>query len=338
MYPTVGDLIALSKAVGKNGISIMPEIAISTNAGGWYHSNFNVDCGEFLCEQGRRIPTDVNNPDFIPMVFTMIQELLEFTNGPFIHLGSDERETNLPCFVEASRKGHKPRFEDFEETLGRLLEFAGVTNDRVVRWQNHEKLHYVGRIGAITQYNAKDSDQIRDGDMSAIIQPWFGTIDVRRGGPWQVYLSTRKLAEKSPLALVAEIGSMGEYEFERDTIEHRLLAFSMGTLDKPSMTRSQFMEEYAQVCLSYFDAKPKDSSEPHNSSRSKALCKALAGMSNDAPSIKEYDEELHWQKVANSTCKERTQSWQKIVFKDNGGIPTAVSLNGGLVQHTVDVV
>jgi hypothetical protein len=61
-------------------------------------------------------------------------------------------------------------------------------------------------------------------------------------------------------------------------------------------------------------------------------------MSNDAPSIKEYDEELHWQKVANSTCKERTQSWQKIVFKDNGGIPTAVSLNGGLVQHTVDVV
>ena len=43
----------------------MPEIAISTNAGGWFHSNFNVDCSEYLCEHGRHVPTDVNNPDCV---------------------------------------------------------------------------------------------------------------------------------------------------------------------------------------------------------------------------------------------------------------------------------
>ena len=309
----------------------MPEIAISTNAGGWFHSNFNVDCSEYLCEHGRHVPTDVNNPDFVPIVFTMIRELLQFTSSPFIHLGHDERETNLPCFAEGGIKGRQPRFVEYEESLGKLLQFIGVTDDRVVRWQNEEEVHHSGRIGSITQYSSQDTNQILgNGDASKSTQPWIGTVNVRVGGPWKVYSSTRKLAEKTPRALVAEVGAMGEEDFERDTIEHRLVAFSMGTLDKPAMSKSEFMQEFTKVCTTYFETKPKSLDESQSTNRSQALCHALAMMSEDAPSLANFDDQAHWKERADAVCKERTQPSKKITFKEDGSIPTALSLSAGI--------
>lgn len=214
-------------------------------------------------------------------------------------------------------------FDDFEQSLGRLLEFIGVTSDRVVRWKNHEKIHYPGRIGDITQYRAGASlEDITSNDRN---HPWIGTVDIRKGGPWQVYSATRhNMASKSPVAVMAQIGEMGIFEMERDATEHRLVAFRMGTLNKPAMTHSEFLQEYPMICSSYFEYQ-YSGSDHQKLSRSQALCKAFGASSNDVPSLAVYNEELFWKGIANSTCRQRTHPFPKILFKDAKDIPTAVS-------------
>ncbi len=326
-YPTTYSLNVLSRTAGKYGISIMPEVAISTNAGGWFHSNFNVECGEFLCEHGRYIPQDVNNPKYIPLVYSLIRELLEFTSSPYIHLGHDERERSLPCFYEAGIR-RKPKFDEFEESLGRLLEFVGVTSARVVRWQNEENIHYPGRIGHITQIHANSDVDALAANNSSLIEKnqWFGTVDIRQGGPWQIYAKTRAMAAKAPIGIMAQIGDMSSFEMERNMIEHRLVAFSMGTMDKPTMSSFEFLEAYPKVCQSYFDFQSREGlSNKTKLSKSQALCKVFAADPHDAPSVLEDDDK--WRSVVNSTCLQRTQKVTRIVFKNATSIPTALSMN-----------
>ncbi|KAG7366005.1 beta-N-acetylhexosaminidase [Nitzschia inconspicua] len=321
-YPSTAALNYVSKTAGAHGIAIMPEIAISTNAGGWYQSNFNVKCGEFLCEYGRYIPQDVNNPEYLPTIFGMIRELLQFTSTPFIHLGHDDREKSMPCFHEVDVNRRRPKFDEFEESLGRLLDFIGVTNDRVVRWENNEKVLYPSRIGHITQYPA---DAFMEENATREGQLWIGTVDVRRGGPWQVYSTTRRMAAKSPLAVIAQIGEMGEYEIGRDNIEHRLIAFRMGLSDKPIMSQSEFLQEYPNICSDYFEFQ-STSMEEDMISRFQALCKAFAANVNDAPSLSEYNEAEFWKNSANKMCEERTRQSFKLLFKNETDIPTAISM------------
>lgn len=322
-YPSTADLNAMSKTAGKFGVGIMPEISISTNAGGWFHSNYNVECGEFLCQHGRYIPQDIHNPDYLPTIFGMIRELLQFTSSPFIHLGYDEREKSSACFHEARGTRQAPKFDEFETSLGNLLEFIGVTNDRVVRWQNHERVQYPSRIGHITQFPAGSSIEER------IIKeenPWVGTIDVRKGGLWQVYSTTRAMAAKSPAAIIAQIGDMGGYEMERDATEHRLIAFRMGLRNKGKMTESHFLREYPNICSSYFEFQSSVTNKKNTLSRNQALCKAFTASSNDAPSLSEYNEQEFWNQTATYFCEERTRPSMKMVFKDKKNIPTAVSI------------
>jgi hypothetical protein len=322
-YPSTSDLKTLSSMAGQKGIALMPEISISTNAGGWYQSSFNVECAEYLCENGQYIPQDIGNQDYIPVAFNLIREIQKFTSSPYIHLGFDEREKSLPCFVEARKK--LPDFNQFEETLGRLLSFLGVTSDRVIRWENSEKVHYSGRLGNITQCTADEicHASLDTHDEGQPKNPWFGTVNIRRGGPWQIYSTTRELASKSPVGIMAQLGGMMPFDFQHDLIDHRMIAFSMGTLDKPKIqSKSDFIEEYKRICQSYFVGRRSHNATKFESDR----CQSFAVSTDDAPSLSNEVIEVQWKQLINGTCADRTQPSMKLVFRDQSSIATAVSM------------
>jgi hypothetical protein len=118
-------------------------------------------------------------------------------------------------------------------------------------------------------------------------------------------------------------------EFKKNSIDHRLLAFSMGTLDLPKMNRSDFVEKYHNICSTFLDfvsPAANNTSSEYSRVLSAAVCRAFAVNTKDAPSLWDTSEEEQWKEITHSVCTHRTQSVQKRFFR-NESINTAVSLN-----------
>merc|ERR1712238_544291 len=173
--------------------------------------------------------------------------------------GYDERAMNTPCFLEASMNKESPNFDLFDSKLKKMLEFAGVTSDRGVRWEN------------------KDIKSL----------PWFATVDVRRGGVWQVYSTTYDLASRSPIGLMAEVGGLMRDDFNANFLDYRLLAFSIGTLELPKMDRDSFEKAFVEICSTL--ASGVGGEDLISSNLTKA-CKFFANSNADAPSLVEINE------------------------------------------------
>jgi len=328
-YPSMNDLIKFRGVAAKYNVAIMPEVSISTNAGGAYKSAFNVECSNFLCEHGRYIPQDINDASYVPVAYSIVQELLKLSSSQYLHLGYDEREMSTPCFLEASLNKEWPAFDLFESKLKKMLEFAGVTSDRVVRWENKEKIHYPGRFGEITQCGAGESCEstASSSDNNITSLPWFATVDVRRGGVWQVYSTTYDLASRSPIGLMAEVGGLGRDDFDTNFLDYRLLAFSIGTLELPKMKRDSFEKAFVEIC----SALASGEGDFISSNLTKA-CKFFANRNEDAPSLVKINEEQKLKNFAQTICKERTMKIAFPAMRNASNIPTVDSM-----QHDVGI-
>eukprot|EP00536_Pseudo-nitzschia_multiseries_P000234 jgi/Psemu1/178023/e_gw1.3.6.1 len=311
--PTMTRLVNIRNNAAKSGVSIMPEIAISTNAGGWYRSSFRVECPNTLCQHGEHIPQNVSSEGYPPVVYSVVEELLSVTSSRYIHLGHDDREANTPCFLEASNNAAAPEYDRFETTIRDLLRFAGVTSDRVVRWENREQTRYPGRFGDVTQCQAGEDCRLATAKAS---EPWFGTVDVRKGGAFDIYSSTRALAALGPIGIMAEIGPMSENIFQLNQIDYRLLAFSIGTLDLPVMTKDDFESMFTRTCGRLDLA----GGEKDNGA---ASCKEFA--TADPSDAKGGDQD--WKDLIPGICKDRTLKVQVHKMREAESIATAISMS-----------
>ena len=223
----------------------MPEISISTNAGGWHRSGLTARCPVTLCDQGTDIPLDINDPLLLPVTVAAIRDLLDIFSSDFIHLGTDERQKSLPCFKEA---WIRPDFDSFERKLTTLLQMEGISTDRIIRWENKEQTHYPGRVGAITQCRP-GSSECPHNQTTTTPKPWFATVSLVEGGPWKIYETTRELALLKPIGIVANIPNLDKDYFAAHNIPQRLLAFAMGIAsDLPNMDRPTFEKRYVDIC------------------------------------------------------------------------------------------
>lgn len=333
-YPSMKDLMVFRGYAATLGVAIMPEVSISTNAGGLYRSAFNVECANFLCEHGRYIPQDIGNANYVPVAYSIVQELLKLSSSKYLHLGYDEREMSTPCFLEASIT---PDFDQFEAKLQQLLKLAGVKSDRVVRWENKEKVHYPGRLGDITQCSAGESCEsiaISKGSNSEDVtsSPWFGTVDILRGGPWKIYETTYDLASRSPIGLMAEVGGLRRDNFSENFLSYRLLAFNIGTLDLPKMDRDKFEKAFVDTCSAL--ASKEDFDNDGKMAATLILkCKGFASTNDDALSIVQINEDKKLQDFAQAICKERTMRTVFRGMKNASSIPTAISMHAGIVDR-----
>lgn len=222
----------------------MPEIALSTNAGGLYHTSFNVPCPSYTCRRGQGVQ-DITHPRYAAVAYNLIREVEEIATSGMIHLGSDERASAKECFVEALGN-EEPDFSSFEKKLSYLLEFDGtIRSNRIIRWSNEEGIDYFGHLGNVTQCREGDCRTESTGD-------WIATVDIQKEGPYGIYNSARELALRRPSAIVAEVGKIDLASFDIYHIPKRMLAFAMGISDMKEWSRGMFEETFTDLCDAMF--------------------------------------------------------------------------------------
>ena len=261
------------------GIELIPEISITTQATGWYHAGFLVNCPNTLCSSsisstitsddtigGGEIANDVNRGSLLPVVLNMIRKLREiFHSGSFLHLGSDERKSSQACWIESGRVRN---YDAFERKLSYLSETRNWYNaSSILRWENREGVVYPERTGNITHYqydyNPNPQQQqehfgaLADGEDSSnddsAASFGFGSLSITpEKDPWSIYQETRKWVGRRPWGLLAKI-SLKDFvnNSEHHSVDQNyinkmgLLAFALGLSSQaPIMEDAAALNEY----------------------------------------------------------------------------------------------
>jgi len=242
LYTLTSDLGKLVRTAASVGVSVMPEISVSTDAGGWVKDGMLANCPEHYCT-GKGVPHDINNPMVMPVIYSVVGELRRLFTSKFFHLGTDERLSSMTCFDEAKAK---PLFDVFEHKLEILMALADLSPDDIIRTENEEGVHYPDRTGRVTQYRAGVFDGIRRDEQ------FFLTIDLFDGDGYAIFKQAKKAASLQPLGVLAELRKLTSNKFNEWKIPHRLLAFAMGISELGSKSKindsSSFEKTFTELC------------------------------------------------------------------------------------------
>jgi hypothetical protein len=249
-----------------HGIQVMPEVAISTNVGGWFNGGLLLDCPTVLCESngaggssGRQphhfgMTHNVTNGSLLPLLVAVIRQLqgIFSSSSGYIHLGADERGQAFPCVRESGLTWNQTEsdamFDDFERRLSLLLELQKIYNpSRILRWNNAEQIRYPTRTGRITHYRSTDPPPPLTVQKENRKKPekdeetFFATVNLldpdNKGetgggadGAWAIYQKTITWVRHKPQGLVAEIRAFGSPEvWNKFEYSQRLVAFALAT-------------------------------------------------------------------------------------------------------------
>jgi hypothetical protein len=234
----------VQEAMKHYDIQVIPEIALSSHAGGWLNSGFAAACPNSICEGSSGIVNDVRNPTLLPVVYTVLRELRQvFSTSPYIHLGHDNREDE-GCFNEAGLTAED--FSSFEEKLAMLLEMLGISQNHVLRWSNEEGRQHSDSTGYITHHRAgsKRPKDAPKGD-------FFLTVDLLDGSPYSIYKQTLALMSRQrPKGILGEIRDIGEAAWAKKNVGLRLVAFAMALQRNPdkALEKGSFGKAVIQAC------------------------------------------------------------------------------------------
>ena len=132
--------------------------------------------------------------------------------------------------------------------------------------------------------------------------PWFGTVNLREGGPWKIYQTTRQLALLQPEALVADFGRISDDYFQQHHIPMRLLAFTLGTTNTTEIrNRTVFEQEYTLLCKALFSG-----------SNESEFCSWFASIDTGIDEVPFYTT----QDYIHRNCEARTHNTTKYFFRE----------------------
>ena len=241
------------------GMEVMPEISISTNAAGWYKGGFLLDCPKVLCKKGRHVVHDIGDHSVLPVLAGVIRDLRRIFGSQYLHLGSDERNASQECIVESGMRIFN--FDRFERKIAHILSVMGVPLNRVLRWENQEKVHYRSRAGNVTHYTARNPT-VKPG------QDFFTTVQLLGKSPWMIFQDSRHLASIAPTGILAEVPCLNSTAWVETGMANGLLAFAMGISESTNrMDQISFHEKYFDLCRS-LDLSKCESYVPNNNTLS----------------------------------------------------------------------
>jgi len=246
LYDLNGDLLKLVKSAKDIGIDMMPEISISTNAGGWINSRLLADCPNFFCS-GKGTPLNINDRTVFPSLFMIISKLRMVFSSRYFHLGTDDRDASKPCFAEARES---PDFSMFERKIEALLTLADIASNEIIRTENTERVRYTDRAGNITQYPSGtwEADLIANRQDHS----FFLTVDIFKGDAYSIFESAKKAVGLKPLGIMAEIRKLNDSKWKAWKIPERLLAFAMGVSEVANFwsiyDAATFATYFTQIC------------------------------------------------------------------------------------------
>ena len=277
-------------------IELIPEISITTQATGWYHAGFLVDCPSTLCDSGE-IANDINRGSLLPVVLNTIRKIRDIFSSSFIHLGSDERNSSKACWKES---GKEPNYNLFEERL------TGLLNERkwydpstsILRWENREGIIYPERTGGITHYQYSTPNNNSTRSNIKIDDPFFVSLSISpEKEPWTIYQETRRSVGASPRGILAKI-SLKDFENHKKG----LIAFALGlSLDVPIMEDPTALDAYIADIIcdddgSYLCSVPlkyEVGRSKHTTPRGLLLCKAMTSLTSHSV-MRSYSQSLDY--------------------------------------------
>lgn len=256
LLPNASDVLQLVNLASRLDIQTFPEISVSTNAGGWAFSGYLVECPETYCKEDSlgEMAVNITEEELLPVMYGTIRELYgifstETNTMPYLHLGSDERESNRHCFRESGLKVDPP-YASFERDLTVIVQdMIGIPTQKVLRWENSERVRYEDRTGQITHYPSTDPFVVPN---TRTDEPFFVTIDIlKQASLFDVFKNTKALMLLKPLAVFAELRRFDEEAWDKLQIELRLTAFNMGTqFDEHKIDdKSTFHQTLSSECL-----------------------------------------------------------------------------------------
>jgi len=267
LYSLKPELEKLVDSAKQVGVDMMPEVSVSTDAGGWYRSGLLANCPDFYCT-GKGTPNDINKENLMPVLYSVIGELRQIFTSRFFHLGTDERQASMGCFEEAKIK---PDFEKFERKLQIIMAMADLPPKDILRAENKESVHYPSRTGAITQYSTGQLEGIRNEDEGSL---FFLTVDIFDGDGYDIFENAKKAVALKPLGIMAELRKLNDSKWKSWSVPKRLLAFAMGVSEIGSSwsiyNAESFASHFVTVCqaLQLQDADTGDCSPPDRFSES----------------------------------------------------------------------
>ena len=244
------DLVGVAKT--EWGMEVIPELSLTTNAGGWINGGFLVHCPKHYCNDGTGVPNDIREPQFLALVYAVLRELQEiFGSASFFHLGSDERVGSLKCYEEDGLKPDEdPPFGAFEKKLKKMLLMLGINPNNVIRWDNDEQLSYDDRAGGITHYRIPADP----GDLPDVreAEPFFMTSDLFEGNVYSVYKETRAFVGLKPMGIMGEIRTLRASTWREQHMDLKLIAFFLGVSNniehKKVLSHKHFVAEAIRLC------------------------------------------------------------------------------------------
>ena len=233
----------------ETGIQVFPELSISTNAGGWLHSGFAAACPHVLCDSGKDVTNAISDPGFLPVVYSVLRELKQiFPSTPFLHLGHDERDTaSNGCLQEALLEDPMTELSQFEEKLSLITDMLGIEQKHILRWNNKENIHYSGRTGNTTHYQAHTLSQTSKPNSG---EQFFATVNLLAGSPWDIYNEVIALVKHQPEGIMGMIRDLGETTWKTKNVGLRMVSFAMGLQQDadPQIGKSAFLLALKNAC------------------------------------------------------------------------------------------
>jgi hypothetical protein len=242
---TTSVLKEINSYAQQRGVTIMPEISVSTRAGGWRNAGYSVPCPQHVCDWTLpELPTNpvkFSDPSFLAVVSSVLSEFQEIFGTGYLHLGYNDRSESMICFSEAKLE---PDFDAFEAKLDLLLEYHGYDPKKVVRWEEYSMQDKgTRRAGMITHYidtmaSANESHFASTGIM-------FENQRSMMEDGLTIYHNVLKLLGSSPTAVLAWVGPFSRWDFL--SIRERLLAIAIG-LSRPNLSPEEFSNVFKITC------------------------------------------------------------------------------------------
>ena len=175
---------------GTKGIQVMPELSITTRAGGWLNAGILADCPSVLCDHPRDVAIDTQDSTAMQIFALVLRELRGLFSSDFLHLGYDERKEAMECYHEANIAD--PKIDEWEQRLEAVLRLEGIPEENVWRWENAEGVLYPHRAGLVTNY--RNTSSIRKTTTPFFVSTHIS--DVSSG--WALFERTRAIAQAAP--------------------------------------------------------------------------------------------------------------------------------------------
>ena len=236
------------KYAAEKGIQVMPEISITTRAGGWANAGILAACPNVMCNEGQGIAIDTTDSTTMQIFAVVLRELRGLFSSDYLHLGYDERKEATKCYQEA--KITDPNLDQWEQRLKAVLRLEGFPKENVLRWENAEGVQYRHRAGSVTNYRSVASAKNSTSS-------FFVTMDSNDGkGGWDIYKRTREAAKAAATGIMTFVDPVESWDVMQ--IREQLLAVAMGArkmkLDDEAIFQSTFIKACKSLKLKHCQA------------------------------------------------------------------------------------